>query len=112
MFSIKKSRSYEHYNRAMGKYITSKKHYEEEMRKGGYVTFEENEKAVAKYQRDNIKPFDKPSQKSMDLIRNIASMEPDKHGKIKLSGRQIDAMKERGVCFNPTFRPEDMKGGF
>ena len=103
-------KNYEHFNRAMGKHITSKKQYKEEMAKGGYVTFKEGERLASKHKKENRQTYDNP--KSMDLIRDVSMMKPDKHGKIKLSGRQIEAMKKAGVNFDPKFKPTHIKGGF
>lgn len=102
---------YEHYNRPMGKYIRSKRHYEEETARGGFVSLEKGKELAEKHKRDHYKPYDKPSDKAMGLIRSVADMRPNKDGKIKLYDRQVDAMKKMGVSFDPKFIPKG-EGGF
>lgn len=107
-----KVKNYEHFNRALGKHIFSKRQYQDEMARGGYIPFEEGEHLANKNRRESYKPYDKPSKEALDLIRNINMKSPDKNGKIKLSDREIDAMKKVGVNFQFKFQPETLKGGF
>ncbi len=91
------SRNYEHFNRAMGKHIRSRKHYEEEMRKGGYVTDEESRRRAAKEQRDLRKPYELSS--TAQSVIECARSATDKNGNVRLSDRLIDGMKKVGVNF-------------
>jgi len=50
-------KKYEHFNRAMGKYITSKKHYEKEMAAGGFVPFEKGEQMAESARAKNHKNY-------------------------------------------------------
>jgi len=103
--------NYKHYNRALGKMIHTKRDYFKEMKRQGMVPQEEAEQMVRDYEKRRNQPY-KPTGKAMGLIRSFADMRKDKHGRIKLSDRQIDAMKKTGVVFNPRFKPTGIKGGF
>ncbi len=106
-------REYSGFNRAMGKYITSKRHYEEEMRKGGYLP-EEKAFALADKKAEQMNnPKFKLSKKAEDIIRYAGSIK-DKKGNVKLGSRAVDAMKEVGVRFElPDWCPTVYKeGGF
>jgi len=96
-----KVKNYEGYNRAMGKYIRSRKHYEEEMRKGGYIPFREASPKSMKW------------VPSADLKKTLGDFKQmaDKKGKIKLGSRAIEKMEKMGVSFNPKFMPKGLKGG-
>lgn len=108
-----KVENYEHFNRAMGKHITSKRHYQEEMKKGGFVPFEEAESIANKAQRESHKDYE-PSEKLLNLVSSV-KCRADKKGKVKLSDRQIEAMQSIGVNFKPNKNCQDLsteKGGF
>jgi len=94
-------KNYEHYNRAMGKYIRSKKHYEYEMKKGGYIPFTE-----AKSKQMEWVP-------SADLKKTLGELKVNSHkGKINVEDKLIDKMQSMGMNFNPKFIPKDTDGGF
>ena len=112
-------KNYEHFNRALpnwdspkGKYIKSKKHYQEEVAKAGLVPFSESESMANKYDRDRARPYDlsKKAREVMDSARQGA----DKKGKIQWSGRLVEGMKDVGVAFNHDHCPSHYKnkGGF
>ena len=101
--------NYEHYNRALGKYVRSKKHYEKLMAEGGFIPFKEGEKIASKAKKDNHKRF-KVGQDALRLIRE-AKMS-SKNGKIKPSDRLIDGMKKLGVDFQHCPSHYLPKGGF
>jgi hypothetical protein len=104
-------KNYEHINRSFGnwdtpngKYISSKKQYQEEMAKGGF------------------KPYDgsgSPQQKkwtpSEDLHRTLHEVKnmADKKGRIDIATntRLVEKMKSMGMSFNPKFMTNDLKGG-
>ena len=90
----------------MGKYITSKRHYQEEMKKGGFVSFEEGERLA---NEPKTKPY-VLSKKAVDLIKS-ARQSADSKGRIKPGSRLIDGMKDVGVNFNAKI-PNSLKGGF
>jgi hypothetical protein len=85
-------KNFEHYNRALGTHVKNKDHYDRLMKEGGYVTYEENQERV----KDNgNKPYSL-SKKGWEII-HAAKNSKDSKGKVKLSDRTIDAMKEIGV---------------
>ena len=102
-------RNYEGYNSAMGKHITSKRHYEQEMRKGGYVSFEEGQKIAAKANRESHKDY-KISDKARAVIAS-AKNSTDKNGNLKPSDRLIDGMKEVGVNFDRVPSQKEIDNG-
>ena len=104
---------YEHYNRALGKYIHSKKQYKEEMKRGGFVSFEKGKEIAEKARTKMRKSYGKLSDKSMDIIRSAKQMK-DHKGRIRPGGRMIDAMKEVGVNFYDNNIPKAYRewGGF
>jgi len=88
-------KNYEHINQSLpnwdtpkGKYIKNKDHYDREMKKAGMVTLD---KISTRKEKEYVL-----SDKARGII-NSASMIKDKKGNIKLSDRQIDAMKETGA---------------
>jgi len=92
-------RNYDHYNRALQKHISSKKEYEYEMKRGGFVPYEEAEKMVEEHNRGKVKKYE-PSEKAESIIR-AASLMKDSKGNIKAGDRLIDGMKSVGVNFTP-----------
>lgn len=101
-------KNYEHYNRALGKHIRSKAHYEEEMRKGGFVSFEEGQRLAesCKKRKEYV-----PSKKCVEIVNTLERM---KEKKITLSQhpRLVKAMKDGGVKFNtPDWCPSHYKEG-
>jgi hypothetical protein len=95
-------KKYEHFNRSFkgwdspkGKYIRSKRDYEEEMKRQGMIPQEVSDNYV-----DNLeKKLEENQYKgiSKDAERLIRSVHKDRDGKIKLSDRQVDEMKKIGV---------------
>ena len=95
-------KKWEHYNRSFsnwdtpyGKYIGSKKQYDEEMAKGGFVPYREVSPKVNKW------------VPSVDLKKTLGEIQ----GQKEVGGRLIDKMKSMGISFNPKFIPKDLKGG-
>jgi hypothetical protein len=94
----------------MGKYIHSKKEYEYEMKKGGYVPYEEGCRAA-----DSVKKTKEyiPSEKGVSVVKAILE-HGDKKGNIVLGQhpRLVKAMEESGVKFNtPDWCPSVYKEG-
>jgi len=85
-----------HYNSAMGKVITSERKYKEEMKRGGYIPYEE-----AQY-RDKAKAEKRNrfgvSEEATEWMRGVRS-KADRKGNVKLSDREITALK-KGVTTN------------
>ena len=99
---------YEHYNRSLGVYIKNKRHYKEEMKRQGMVSFEEGEDLARKARERAHKDY-KPTQETMKFLKHVESRSKD--GKVKLSGRELQYMEKIGVNFK---RPEykGIEGGF
>lgn len=106
-------KKYEGYNRAMGKYITSREHYEKEMVKGGYVPFEKAAAIAEKTKQEQRKEYNGLSKQAMEVCK-AARDQADKKGNLKPSSRLIDGMKQAGVCFDLSKLPKEPKnkGGF
>lgn len=92
-------KNYQHFNRALNKHITSRKHYEEEMAKGGFVSYEKGCELAEKARASQYKPYDKLSDKATELIKSASNMK-DRKGKIEAGNRLIEGMKAVGVNFN------------
>ena len=107
---------YEHFNRSFknwdtskGKYISSKKQYEEEMKRGGFVDYEKGSRIA---EQNNIKNFDyKGLSPEAENVIKAARLISDNKGNIKPSDRLIDGMKQVGVKFNiPDWCPKHYLG--
>ena len=104
---------YEHFNRAMGKYIRSREHYEREMAKGGYVPFEKAEQMAETARAKNRQEYKGLSEKTMKFLGEV-KQQADKHGNIKPSQRFIEGLKDNGVKVDCQFDklPKSYQGGF
>ena len=104
-------KNYCHFNRALGKYIKSKSHYDYEMKKQGMVSLEEGNRLAEKYQ--NEKKW-KPSKDCIDMIKTAKNA--SKNNTIILGQHPIlvDAMKKQGMSFDMSKLPKHYqpKGGF
>ena len=98
-------KNYEHINRSFrnwdtpkGKYIRTKKQYDEAMAREGMVPYEEGQRSAKKYEEAlDKKKYGGLSPKASALLKSVHK---DKKGKIRLSGKQVEGMKEVGVHFN------------
>lgn len=106
-------KKYQHYNRTLGKYISSKADYENEMAKQGYVSWETGEALAEKAREANRKKYDKLSDQAMGVCK-AAKDQADKKGNLRPSSRLIDGMKKTGVCFDLDKLPKAYRdvGGF
>jgi len=106
-------RNYEHYNRTLGKYISSKSQYEKEMAKQGMVSWEVGEQLAEKARKSLHKDYDGLSPQAMAVCK-AAKDQADKKGNLKLSSRLVDGMKKTGVCFDLDKLPKAYRdvGGF
>ena len=108
------SKNYEHFNRAMNKQITSKRHYEEEMCKGGFVPQEQAER-IAEATRSRNKKDYRLEGKTEEFLRHIKQT-TDSNGNVKLSDRAIDKMVEMGAIAKKSdvakLEKKEVKGGF
>lgn len=104
-------KNYEHYNRAMGKYISNKRQYDYEMKKGGYVSLDEGRQLAENHEKE--KQW-KPSEKCINVIQGIKNASKD--GKIVLGNHPkiVKAMEDSGMTFKlPDWLPKHYqdKGG-
>lgn len=84
-----------HYNRALGKVITSERQYKDEMKRGNYISYDECKDKVnnnLKKQREWCVPND-----VKEWCKEVWA-QGDQKGNVKLSGRQIDALKNKGMA--------------
>lgn len=97
-----------HYNRAMGKVISSERQYKDEMKRGGYVSYDECKQTVAN-NLEKQRQFSVSSD-AKEWMRDVKSSS-DKKGNVRLSDRQIDALRSKGMSTNI---PKDLPttGGF
>lgn len=79
-----------------GKYIKSESHYKEEMKRGGYVTYEEAQQRNKNEQERRSSQKFKVSKPVLSILKEIKD-KADKKGNVKLSDREIDAMKSMGL---------------
>jgi len=89
--------TYKHFNRAMGIQIESKKHYEYEMNRRGFVPFELGQK-IAQEANKTHKDI-KQSRKAVEVIRAIQSQGKGTD-RFRPDSRTIKAMEEVGVGFD------------
>lgn len=91
-------KKYEHYNRALGCYIKSKKHYERCMQEKGFISQEKASQIADDARERSIKPYI-ISEKTKTLIKAVVDHTDEKRN-VKMSDRLIDGLKENGVKFN------------
>ena len=115
---------YQHFNRALpnwhnsqGRYISSKRQYEKEVREAGLISYEKAEE-IRKHNEDKAKKNRKRySKETLEFLGEIREG-TDKKGKVKLSGRQIDYMIAKGAIKNRDIFADKLpkhyqpKGGF
>jgi hypothetical protein len=107
-------RNYQHYNSALGKYINSRKEYEREMAKGGFVPFDKAEQMAEQARERNCKKYDGLSEKTMKFMHQVKDT-ADKKGNIRISDRYIKGLKEHGVkvdCQYDKLPKSYQQGGF
>jgi hypothetical protein len=97
-----------HYNLALDKAITSDRQYREEMRRGGFISQEEGDARV-KANIEKRKEF--KISKGAEAWMRECKMGADRKGNVKLSDRQIDAMRKAGMSFRDP-KTTAVKGGF
>lgn len=84
-----------HYNRALGQQINTQREYNDAMKKGGFVPYEQA-KEQAKHNREEQGKmgYDRMSSKAQDLTREAFNLAKHGRGEQKPSDRMIDAWKE------------------
>jgi hypothetical protein len=94
----------------MGKYISTKKQYFDEMKRGGFIPSEEANSLAETHNRE--KEY-KPSEKCINMIKNAKEL-TDKKGNITLGKhpRLVKAMEDSGMRFKlPDWCPQHYKEG-
>jgi hypothetical protein len=105
-------KKYEHYNRAMGKWIGSRKQYEQEMVKGGYVPFDKAEQMVEQAKERNTKKYDGLSEDKMRFLYQVKNL-ADKDGNIPTTERFVEGLKKHKVISRDLSNlPKHYQGGF
>jgi len=108
---IKKSNNsfHPHFNRALGKRYHTKEDYFKDMKDGGFIPQKEADAIAEQRNKDNRKEY-KASPELRQFINGVKNS-ADSEGNVKLSDRQIDFMKEKGVSLEaPKALPTE--GGF
>ena len=105
-------KNYEHYSNAFGKYISSKKQYDYEMKKGGYVPYEQgcDMAKSAKIRKDYI-----PSKKAIEIVNTAIDMQRQGRGKENMPSTMRKGIEALGMSFNKKHLPSHYKregGGF
>ena len=91
------NRSFGNWNTPKGKYISSRKQYNEEMAKGGFVSFEDgSEMAQAASKRKEYRGI---SPKAMEICQQAKNLS-DRKGNIAWTPKLVEAMKDVGVGFD------------
>lgn len=100
-----------HYNVALGKVVTSQRQYDEEVKRGGYIPYEECEqRAERNRERHQWKGV---SDEAVEWTKGVVA-KADKKGNVRLSGREIEALKTAGCALDRRL-PEHYRtdtGGF
>ena len=96
MVYINTYKGYQGYNHALGKYIRSKRHYEEEMKAQGAIPYEQAQEIVR-----NREEKRKQYSTSADAHAILEACKPhtDKDGNVKMPDRAVDALKKMGTTF-------------
>ena len=95
MVHIITGKGYRGFNRALGKEIRGKQHYNDELKRANCIPKEEAD-AIAR-KKSAPKPY-AASRKVHDIVRSCGR--PDKNGKVRLPDRAIDELKRIGVETN------------
>jgi len=99
-----------HYNVALGKVVTSQRQYNEEIKRGGYISYEEGCERAKKNQ--DAHQWNGISEEGREWVKGVAA-KADKKGNVRLSGREVEALKSKGMTDRrlPEHYRTD-KGGF
>lgn len=101
-------KNYEHWNTSLGnwdspkgKYISSRAHYEKELAKQGFVSFEKAESIKT----DSHKPYQGISAKAMEVCK-AAKDTADKKGNLRIGTKLQKGMESVGVSFDMSRLPK------
>ena len=99
---------WEHYNRELGKYISTKKQYFDELKKRGLVTFEEGCQLAEAKQKESKWI---PSKDCTNMMREVLDKK-DKNIVLGQHPRLVEGMKKLGVKFElPDWLPKHYSEG-
>ena len=103
-------KNYQHYNRTLGKYISTKRQYFDELKRRGLVTYEEGCKLAQEKQKESKWI---PSKDCVDVMKTLYDT-PDRKKTIRLMDypKIVEKMKEKGVSFDMDKLPKYYQGGF
>ncbi len=97
------TKNWSHYNRALGKYIKSKSHYDYEMKKQNMVSSEEGNRLAEQHNEKQWKP-------SSECVEVIIAMKnsADKKGNIVLGKHPkiVEVMEKKGMTFDMSKLPK------
>lgn len=99
-----------HYNRALGKVVTSQRQYNDEMKRGGYISHDEcNDRVKSNLEKQSRFSVSDDAVEWMQGVKAKA----DKKGNVRLSDKEISALKTKGMAVDRRL-PEHYreKGGF
>jgi hypothetical protein len=95
-------KNYEHFNTSLpswntpkGVYIRTKRQYDEACKRSGMISYDEAKARQEKITAQREKEKFVPSKNAIDLMKSVKDS-ADRKGNVKLSDRQIDAMKSLG----------------
>ncbi len=88
---------YEHFNRSLGKYISTKKQYNDELKRGGYVPYEEGCRLAENKQK--VKTY-KPSKECVEMMRTVMDKKKDKTIVLGHYPKLVEGMKKMGMRFD------------
>lgn len=100
-----------HYNNALGKVITSQRQYNDEIKRGGYISYEECEDRARRTAES--RRWKGVSEEARSWVKGVYS-KADRKGNVKLSDREVDALKAKNMKMDrrlPSHYRTD-KGGF
>jgi hypothetical protein len=84
-----------HFNRAMGKVILNERQYKDEMKRGGYISFDEcKQKTDAIRAKQGQVSYDQMGDKAKGLAKAAHELSKRGRGNEKPSDRMIDAYKD------------------
>ena len=84
-----------HYNRALGKPITSQRQYKEEMKKGNYISYDECKERVTNFheKKERVK-YENMGRVAQEITREAFNLTKQGRGDERPGSRMIDAYKE------------------
>lgn len=109
-----------HYNTSLpdwtsskGRWVGSQSQYDNDMRNGGFVSYEKMQEKVEANKKKESKYV--PSEKALGIMKH-AIEKADKNGNVKLDGRAIKALQEMKALKPKISKsvklPSGTKGGF